>query len=46
MRGACVWMCFTAGEEHAYGSRAFGALAFPGLLWSQHNTSRRSIDRT
>lgn len=30
--------CFTAEERHAQGSRAFRALAFPGLLWSLHET--------
>lgn len=43
---ACVWMCCTAGEEHAHASRAFGALAFPELLWLRHNTSHRSADAT
>lgn len=36
---AGVRMCSTAGEERACPSRAFRALAFPGLLLWSHNTS-------
>lgn len=44
-RQACAWMCFTAGEKHADGSRAFSA-SIPSvtLVTAQHKSQIQRIN--